>query len=60
MTTKLLTHFKQRIESLTLEPSSGGCFELSVDGKSIHSKLATGAFPNEEAMLAAVGKLDMG
>ena len=58
MTATLLTHFKQRIQSLSLEPSSGGCFELAVDGKPIHSKLATGAFPDEEAMVRALAKLD--
>ena len=36
-------------------PSDGGCFELSVNGKLIYSKLQTGEFPNEQAMLDAVG-----
>jgi selenoprotein W-related protein len=39
-----------------LEPSKGGCFELTVDGKLIYSKLATGEFPDEDAMVAEVGK----
>jgi selenoprotein W-related protein len=36
-------------------PSSGGCFELSADGDLIYSKLQTGKFPDEKAMLDAVG-----
>jgi selenoprotein W-related protein len=39
---------------LKLVPSSGGCFEVSVNGKKIHSKLQTGAFPDPDAMLKAV------
>jgi selenoprotein W-related protein len=41
---------------LELEPSSGGCFEVSVDGTSIYSKLQSGSFPDEEAIVAAIGK----
>ena len=36
---------------LELEPSGGGCFEVSVDGREIWSKLRTGKFPDEEEML---------
>jgi selenoprotein W-related protein len=48
-----LSHFKTRISSLKLIPSTGGCFELTVNGKLLYSKLATGKFPEEEKMLAA-------
>ena len=41
---------------MELEPSSGGCFELSADGKLIYSKLDTGQFPSEQAMVDEVGK----
>jgi selenoprotein W-related protein len=37
-------------------PSKGGCFELSVGGKKLYSKLETREFPDEEAMIRAVGK----
>jgi selenoprotein W-related protein len=37
-------------------PSKGGCFELSVGGKRLYSKLETGSFPDEEALIKAVGK----
>jgi selenoprotein W-related protein len=45
---------KQGITSLTLIPSGGGAFEVAVNGKKIHSKLATGQFPEPEAILKAV------
>ena len=41
---------------MTLIPATGGCFEFSVDGELTYSKLATGEFPNEKAMLDLVGK----
>ena len=56
MASKVLTEYKQKIEGLELEPSSGGCFELTVGGELVYSKLATGEFPDEDAMVAEVGK----
>ena len=38
-------------------PSKGGCFELTVGGKLLYSKLATGEFPNENKLIDAVGKV---
>jgi selenoprotein W-related protein len=37
-------------------PSKGGCFELLVNGKLLYSKLDTGTFPDEEKLIAEVGK----
>ena len=54
MTAKLLVAFKQRIQSLRLVPSRGGCFELAVDGDLLYSKLKTGTFPDEDALVEAV------
>ena len=54
MTAKLLAALKQRIHDLKLIPSKGGCFELTVDGELVYSKLATGKFPDEQKMLEAV------
>ncbi|MSU79512.1 MAG: SelT/SelW/SelH family protein [Gemmataceae bacterium] len=56
MTSKLLIEYKQRIKGLKLIPSSGGCFELSLDGELIYSKLSTGKFPDETSMVQEVGK----
>jgi selenoprotein W-related protein len=39
-----------------MEPSSGGCFELTVNGDLIYSKLETEQFPDEDAMVAEVEK----
>jgi selenoprotein W-related protein len=50
LTSKLLTGFKTKIKSYTLIPSGGGCFEVTVDGDLIYSKLKTGEFPDEAAM----------
>lgn len=38
-------------------PSKGGCFELTVGGKPLYSKLRTGEFPDEDEMIAAVGRV---
>jgi selenoprotein W-related protein len=51
---KLLTSYKQKIRSLTLVPAGGGCFELSANGELLYSKLKTGTFPDETAMLESV------
>jgi selenoprotein W-related protein len=55
LTSKLLTTYKQKISSLKLVPAGGGCFELSVNGDLIYSKLDTGKFPDEQWALDAVG-----
>jgi selenoprotein W-related protein len=45
LTDKLITELKSRIKRLVLVPSSGGRFEVSIDGNLIYSKLQTGRFP---------------
>ena len=45
---------KQRIGSLKLVPSSGGVFEVSVNGRKIHSKAQTGEFPDFDALLKTI------
>lgn len=57
MTAKLLEHFKMQIVEMKLIPSSGGCFELTANGKLLYSKLAVGKFPEEELMLKQVEAL---
>jgi selenoprotein W-related protein len=56
----MLSTFKQRINSLKLIPASGGCFELTVDGKLLYSKLQTGKFPEEKALLGQLEVLQTG
>jgi selenoprotein W-related protein len=45
------------LASVELQPSDGGCFELSADGKVVYSKLKSGEFPDEDAMVAEIGRL---
>ena len=40
---------------MELQPSSGGCFELTANGELIYSKLETGEFPDEDEMVAEIG-----
>ena len=56
MASRLLTTYKQKIQSLELVPSGGGCFELSANGDLIYSKLQTGEFPDEEQLVQEVGQ----
>jgi selenoprotein W-related protein len=46
-----LNALKQQVQSWTLVPSRGGCFEVTVDGKLIYSKLETDQFPREADIL---------
>jgi selenoprotein W-related protein len=48
---KILNTFKQDMSGLTLVPSGGGRFEIVIDGETIYSKLSTGTFPDEDAIL---------
>jgi selenoprotein W-related protein len=50
----LLSTLKQRIKDLKLIPASGGCFELTINGELVYSKLETGKFPDEQAILDLV------
>ncbi len=56
MTTELLGKYENLIESITLLPSDGGVYEITVNDKLVYSKKATGrhAEPGEVADL--VGK----
>ncbi len=42
MVGSLLDEFGQQITALTLIPSSGGVYEVTVDGDLVYSKKATG------------------
>jgi selenoprotein W-related protein len=42
---ELFNHFYRDIQKLELIPSSGGAFEVTVNGEKIFSKLDTGIFP---------------
>ena len=51
-----MSEFKQQIEELTLVPSSGGVFELVLDGSLAYSKKETGKFPDEAWAVETVRK----
>ena len=53
---KLLVQYKRQISGLELEPSVGGCFELTVGDELIFSKLETGLFPEDQDIIKQVGK----
>lgn len=54
MAAHLLSELKQKITVLELEPSGGGCFEVHVDGRLVHSKLKTGDYPENDAVLKSI------
>ena len=54
MTGKVLGAFKTKVGGFNLIPSGGGCFEVSLDGELVYSKLKTGQFPDEAAILELV------
>ena len=39
---ELLDEFEERLESVTLIPSDGGTFEVSLDGELLYSKVKSG------------------
>jgi selenoprotein W-related protein len=55
LTGTILNEFKQRISSFKLVPYRGGAFEVVLDGQLVYSKLETGEFPDEAAILNLVG-----
>jgi selenoprotein W-related protein len=53
---KLLPLYKRAISRFVMIPAAGGCFELTVGGKKLYSKLKTGTFPDEDELALAVGE----
>jgi selenoprotein W-related protein len=47
----------ERIKSLTLIPSSGGAFEIRVNGNLLHSKLDSGDWPDFDGIVSAIKKI---
>jgi len=54
LTQKLLQEFKRDIASLELLPSTGGRFEVFLDGKRIFSKHETKRFPEYQEIRDAL------
>ena len=53
----LLKEFEHMIESVTLIPSDGGRFEVSVNGKLVYSKLQTKRHAEAGEVLGLVRKI---
>ena len=51
----MLATYKQQIKDMKLIPAGGGCFELTVNGELVYSKLKEGKFPDERWAIEAVG-----
>ncbi|MBH0156027.1 Rdx family protein [Fictibacillus sp. 5RED26] len=53
----MFNHFRSKVSSLELIPSSGGVFEVIVDGDKIYSKKETGEFPDHDLIIQHLEKL---
>ncbi len=51
-----MTNLKKKLESLELVPGTGGRFEVTIDGRLVYSKLATGEFPDELEIVKTAAK----
>ncbi len=56
MTETLITTFRNKIARLTLVPSSGGRYEVTIDGELVYSKKATGKHPPVELIIEEITK----
>ena len=52
----VLTKFKSRFSSYEMVSDKGGKFEISVDGDLVYSKLETGEFPKNAAIVSMLEK----
>ncbi len=52
---QLLERYELQIAEITLVPSSGGRFEVWLDGELVFSKLAEQRFPEDAELLDLVG-----
>ena len=56
MAEKIEAAYQDQVGKVKLIASGGGCFELSVDGRLVYSKLKTGQFPDDDAAVELVGE----
>ena len=54
---ELLKHYEHLIETITLVPSDGGKFEVSVNGQLLYSKLETHRHAESGEVLGLVRKM---
>ena len=56
MTGDVFEQYENEIETLSIVPSDGGRFEVSLDGELIYSKLEKGRHPEEGEVLKLIGE----
>ncbi|OHB67217.1 MAG: hypothetical protein A2V70_16050 [Planctomycetes bacterium RBG_13_63_9] len=56
MADRIEAAYKNQVGKVELVGSGGGCFEVSLDGKLLYSKLQTGSFPDEDAVVELLGQ----
>ncbi len=54
MATDILEKYGTKIKEMTLIPSGGGVYEVTINGKLIYSKKATGQFPELNDIVAHI------
>jgi selenoprotein W-related protein len=47
----IMDAFGDRVSALKLIPGDGGCFEVTLNGELLYSKLQTGDFPENKQIL---------
>jgi selenoprotein W-related protein len=57
LTDELLKHYEHLVETITLVPSDGGKFEVTVNGNLLYSKLATRRHAEAGEILGLVRKM---
>ncbi len=56
MALELLSHYRKEIAALTLVPSGGGRFEVSLNESLVFSKLEQGRFPEPKELNNLIGE----
>ena len=55
MARKLIDVYTADAVDIEMSPSNGGAFEVLVGGEKVYSKLETGRFPGERALIKDIG-----
>ena len=54
LTSHLLDRYQLKLKALTLIPSYGGIFAVSIDGDQVYSNRKTGRFPTDQEIDALI------
>jgi selenoprotein W-related protein len=57
LTGELINNFEPEIEAITLVPSDGGRFEVTINDKLVYSKLQTGRHPETGEVVGLIRKM---